>query len=209
MIGLAKAARPLIDRVTEAMTALASSEEVAKLLPELERTLAETIALRDEKHAVAVSARSDDDTADEAADAAMKATRKIVRLQGQISDVTARVEALRDEEAALARGRERSRVQSVRDKLVADLRKEWPGLAERMVALIARIEESDADCRRVGIEGAESIARGCPPNFYVPIGTSGSQLVTRLRAGNVWGLDASTAKAAATPLGERKTWDAR
>ena len=102
----------------------------------------------------------DDDTAEAAADAEMKASSQAhTRLEAQLAEVEARHVALLKEAELKRQQIERDAIVAERDQLVTDLKDRWQVLAEEMVSLIERVVVNDPKCRARRITGPEELAR--------------------------------------------------
>ena len=153
-------AKPLSDQIKAALAPDARATTVASLIFDIRRAVGEAASVRDQHHAIAVSAQSDDDAAEAAADAEMKASRKHTRLEAQLAEVEARHVALLREAEQKRQQIERDAILAERDQLVADLQDRWQTLAEEMVSLIERVVVNDPKCRAHRITGPEELARG-------------------------------------------------
>ena len=161
-------AKPLDDRITAALGKDARAATVADLQRELAALIAKTTAERDRHAATAVSPTIDEATADVAADEVPKLDRKIIRLNAKAGLLATRHQELMESERRRDTLADYAQVKERRDALVADLTEQWPKLTEAMIALLKRIEESDAECARRGsvygqqeLTSAEIIARDC------------------------------------------------
>lgn len=157
-------AKPLAERLKAALSDNARASDVSALILDLTEELRTAECDRTAHHALAIDVRSDDATADLASDNEMKAARRIVRLNGQIEQLNDRLAEIRDVETRRAREAARIAFDAKRAALVEDLRNEWPLLEARMVSLLWRIVALDGT--NSATESAESMARGCPGNFF-------------------------------------------
>lgn len=160
-------AKPLQERLQAALAPGARTTDVSALITTVIIELRVAEAERDRQHAIAVSVTSDDATADAAADAELKAIRRVERLSGQRDQLKARVEELREAEARRAAEIERAEITAERDQLAKDLREHWPKLEAVAVALLARLRANDEGCARINISSAEAVARDCPGHFMI------------------------------------------
>lgn len=157
-------AKPLAKRLKAALSDNARASDVSALILDLTEELRTAECDLVAHHALAIDVRSDDATADAAADNENKAARRIVRHQGQIDQLNTRLTEIRDVDTRRAREAARAAFEAERAILVADLKREWPLLEARMVSLLWRIVAMDGT--NSATESAESIARACPGNFF-------------------------------------------
>lgn len=160
-------AKPLFERIQSALSPDARAVDVAALVEEVRRELAAAEQERDANHAAAISVDSDDATADAAADAEAKASRRIVRLTGQIEQLEARKVEMEEAERTRAAAALRAEIVAERDQLVDDLRDQWPKIEAQILALFWRIKHNDMrNSPYPDVFSAEAIARNSSPLFY-------------------------------------------
>jgi hypothetical protein len=159
-------AKPLFERIQSALGPSARAADVAALIEEVQAELKASEAERDRNHEIAVSVDSDDATADAAADAEAKANRRIVRLNGQIAQLTERRDEMEYAEQQRAAAVLKAEVIAERDQLADDLRNNWPRIEAEILALLWRIRCSDMRLEGYGEPSAEALARNCPAGFH-------------------------------------------
>lgn len=162
----------LEERIADAITDNLSSGALAALLAEVDDADAAARKTRE----AASQAALDPATRPAAVAAARKAMEDAEFSSRRLEIAKTKLAELQSEAAA----RERSDANAVeyaatvaeRDQLAADLRKEYPELAARIVGLIERIEANDAriiaaNQTRSGpwVRSAEAVARNAPPNW--------------------------------------------
>jgi len=159
-------AKTLTERFTAALGANARASDVEALINLISGELVAATDDATTQHATAIDVRSDDATADAAADAESKARRRITRLEGQRTQLEDRLTAIRDADQRREWEVRAAEIAVERDTLARDLEAEWPLLEAKMLHLLWRILASD---QRQGPGGtsAEAIARGLHGNFSV------------------------------------------
>lgn len=157
-------AKPLADRLKAALSANARASDVSQLIEIVDGELSAATAEQAKFHAIAIDVGSSDTAADEAADAELKAARRITRLTGQREQLTARLAELADAERRRENEAAWAIVMAERDQLAADLAAEWPLIEAKIQSFLWRISLSD---KKIGSTNtsAEAIARGCPAGF--------------------------------------------
>lgn len=157
-------AKPLFERIQAALGPHARAPDVEALIGTIAKEIVSAERDIAAQHTIATAASSDDATAEAAADAEVKAQRRLVRLRGQHADLTTRHTEILNSERRKVEQERWAATLAERDQLVIDLQERWPVLAEEMTSLLQRIVDMD---KRTGTEpSAEALARGCPPNFY-------------------------------------------
>jgi len=185
--------KPTDERIAAALAQGARITDIAALISdvEMEITLAGSNAARLE--ALSLAPETAEDDADEAADRGIKERRRVARLQAKVETLRARIKEIEESNRSRARREARDAALERRDKLAVDIKARWPEITGEMVALFERIEASDAECEKHGIDSAEAIARDCHPNFILP---GLHQYIPRLGSlKTLFGLDASTSQA--------------
>jgi hypothetical protein len=153
------------ERIKAALSDNARASDVAALIADLTEDLRTAECDRFAHHARAIDVRSDDATADAAAEAETKAARRITRLSGQVEQLEARLAEIRDADTRRAREAAYAAFQAKRAQLAEELRTEWPLLEARMVSLLWRLVELDGKFTGA-TDSAESLARGCAASFW-------------------------------------------
>lgn len=185
--------KPTDERIAAALAQGARIADIAALIAdvELEISLAGSNAARLE--ALSLAPETVEADADEAADAGIKERRRVARLQAKVETLRARIKEIEESNRSRARREARDAALERRDKLALELKARWPEITAEMVALFERIEASDAECEKHGIDSAEAIARDCHPNFILP---GLHQYIPRLGSlKTLFSLDASTSQA--------------
>ncbi|MCK8457034.1 hypothetical protein [Sphingomonas faeni] len=190
--------KPTDERIGAALAQGARLTDVNILIADMQAEIAEATAEAARLDAVSIAVETAEADADDAADEAAKQRRRATRMTAKLELLHARVTELEDSnrrklaETAYAGAMQR------RDDLAADIRKQWPELTASMIALFTRIQESDAECRKLGscygkpaLISAEAVARGCSNIFVVPVGGCGGQHVPRLTDTRLTCLEAS------------------
>jgi len=185
--------KPTDERIAAALAQGARITDIAALIAdvEIEIALAGSNAARLE--ALSLAPETVEADADEAADAGIKERRRVARLQAKVDTLRARIKEIEESNRSRARREARDAALERRDQLAIDLKARWPEITAEMVALFERIEASDAECEKHGIDSAEAIARDCHPNFVLP---GLHQYIPRLGSlKTLFSLDASTSQA--------------
>lgn len=159
-------AKTLAERLKAALSANARAADVSTLIDAVRAELAVAKVELAQHHALAVDCGSDEATADDAADAEHRTSRRITRLEGQIGQLEGRLIEINENEKRRERDEWRATVLAERDALAADLKTEWPLIEAKIQHLLWRISLSDRQCAQTGIASAEAVARGCDGNFY-------------------------------------------
>ncbi|QTH20811.1 hypothetical protein HRJ34_21180 [Rhizorhabdus wittichii] len=169
-------AKPLDDRILAAMGHGARAATVSDLINEVAAAIDVAQIEHDALDARSKSATSPEDEAEAAAEEAGRVARRLVRLQAKRQQLQGRYQELMDSERRKRHVEEYEAIRGRRDQLAADIKDRWPVLVGEIIDLIERIEASDAEIeasrRNVPsgcdwLESAESMARGCPANWYL------------------------------------------
>jgi uncharacterized protein YhaN len=159
---------PLDEQIVAALTEACTSEQAAAVLSDAQALLTDLTKQADAADVASLSPLATAAKARELRQAASDHRFEADRMEASVSALEARLADLKADEAAARREAEFNRVLKIRDELAADIAKKYPAIVATMTDLVKRIVECDTLCQKVGIrEGAESIGRGCPPNFYV------------------------------------------
>ncbi|WP_066277143.1 hypothetical protein [Blastomonas sp. CCH1-A6] len=189
-------AKPLDARIASALSQDARAATVADLIDELAAQIDATKAEHDRLDAISKSATASEDEAEAAADEVTKLARRMVRLEAKREQLRARHADLLASDRRKAATDRHTAAKARRDELVADLRREVPGLLDKLVEFLVRIEASEAECQGLGnpgyglemLESAEALARGCASHWRNGFGSP----ITRLTQMRIPEFDAST-----------------
>jgi hypothetical protein len=171
-------AKPLDARIASALSQDARAATVADLIAELTAQIDATQADHDRLDKVSKSATATEDEAEAAADEVAKLARRVVRLVAKRDQLEARHSELLASDRRKAAADRHAAAKARRDELVAELRRDMPGLFDKLVDYLHRIVASDAECQGVGdagyglerLESAEAMARGCGGHFRNEVG---------------------------------------
>lgn len=197
-------AKPLDARIAAALSQDARAATVSDLIDELSAQIDATKAEHDRLDSVSKSATVSEDEAEAAADEVAKLARRVVRLEAKREQLRARHADLLASDRRKAATDRHAAAKARRDELVADLQREVPGLLDKLVEFLERIEASEAECQGLGnpgygletLESAEALARGCGSHWRNGVGTP----IMRLTQIRLPEFDAST--------GARTLWPA-
>lgn len=174
--------QPLDARIAAALAPGARAVTVADLISEVASLIETAKAERADADRKATAFDTPEAEADAAADAVVKADRRVARLTAAKQQLEARHAELMASERRKRQVAEHAAIKERRDALVADLREAWPRIEGEIVALLHRIEASDAEIAAFQqggcpaglgwLESAEALARDVPGNWMrgsVPI----------------------------------------
>lgn len=185
--------KPTDERIAAALAQGARIADIAALIADVEIEIALAGSNASRLEALSLAPETVEADADEAADRGIKERRRVARLQAKVETLRARIKEIEESNRSRAKREARDAALERRDKLAIDLKTRWPKITGEMVALFERIEASDAECEKHGIDSAEAIARNCLPNFVLP---GLHQYIPRLGSLKVlFSLDASTSQA--------------
>ncbi len=185
--------KPTDERIAAALAQGARIADIAALIADVEIEIALAGSNASRLEALSLAPETVEADADEAADRGIKERRRVARLQAKVETLRARIKEIEESNRSRARREARDAALERRDKLAIDLKTRWPKITGEMVALFERIEASDAECEKHGIDSAEAIARNCHPNFVLP---GLHQYIPRLGSlKTLFSLDASTSQA--------------
>jgi len=185
--------KPTDERIAAALAPGARIADIAALITDVELEISLAVSNTARLEALSLAPETVEADADEAADAGIKERRRVARLQAKVETLRARIKEIEESNRSRARREARDAALERRDKLAIDLKARWPEITGEMVALFERIEASDAECAKHGIDSAEAIARDCHPNFILP---GLHQYIPRLGSlKTLFSLDASTSQA--------------
>lgn len=185
--------KPTDERIAAALAQGARIADIATLIADVEIEIALAGSNASRLEALSLAPETVEADADEAADRGIKERRRVARLQAKVETLRARIKEIEESNRSRAKREARDAALERRDKLAIDLKTRWPKITGEMVALFERIEASDAECEKHGIDSAEAIARNCHPNFVLP---GLHQYIPRLGSLKVlFSLDASTSQA--------------
>lgn len=161
---------PLDEQIVAVLRGTCTSEQAALVLADAERELSDLTQRADAADVASLSPLA---TAAEAKKLRTEASDhrfEADRMEASVAALQARVADLKDAEVEARRQADIDAVRAVRDALAADIAKEYPPIVRALTSLAKRIHDNDKECKRVGIDGAESIGRGVPANFYMNFG---------------------------------------
>lgn len=172
--------QPLDARIAAALAPGARAVTVADLVSEVASLIETAQAERAAADRKATAFDTPEDEADAAADAVVKADRRIARLTAAKEQLEARHSELMTSERRKRQAAEHAAIKQRRDALVADLREAWPRIEGEIIGLLHRIKVSDAEIAAFQqggspaglewLESAEAIARDVPGNWASPAG---------------------------------------
>lgn len=172
--------KPIDERIAAALAPGARAVTVADLISEVASLIETAKAERAAADRKATAFNTPEAEADAAADAVVKADRRVARLTAAKEQLEARHAELMASERRKRQVAEHAAIKERRDALVADLREAWPRIEAEIVALLHRIEASDAEIAAfqqggspAGLEwlgSAEALARDVPGNWQWPSG---------------------------------------
>ena len=172
--------KPIDERIAAALAPGARAATVSDLITEVASLIETTKAERAEADRKATAFDTPEAEADDAADAVVKADRRIARFIAAMEQLEARHAEQMASERRKRQVAEHAAIKERRDALVQDLRESWPRIEGEIVDLLRRIEASDAEIAAfqqggspAGLEwlgSAEALARDVPGNWQWPSG---------------------------------------
>ena len=158
---------PFDEQIVATLTTDCTSVQAAEVLDEAQKVLADLTKQADAADVASLSPLASSAEARKLRQTANDYRFEADRMEASVSALTSRLADLKDAEAANRRQADADAVRAIRDKLAADIAKDYPGIVQALATLTKRIIESDRECARVGIrETAEAIGRGIPASFY-------------------------------------------
>lgn len=188
--------KPTDERIAAALAQGARVADVNALIADLQIEIAAANAEAKRLDDLSIAMTTTEAEAEKATADADKVRRRVTRLTAKVTGLHARVKEIEENVRRKAADAARKAAIKTRDALAEELADKWPKLTGEMVDLLERIQASDAEClaadRSGALESAEAIARSCSPNFILP---GLHQMIPRLTAIKLYGLDASTSQA--------------